>query len=128
MQAAQFEHVNITVHDCRKTAKRYCDLFGWKVRWEGEAMDGAGYTVHVGTKDRYLALYTPGDPLAENAPRYTVHAALNHIGIVVDDLNEMESRLNALGIKATAHHDYEPGKRFYFMDEDGIEIEVVSYQ
>jgi hypothetical protein len=24
-------------------------------------------------------------------------------------------------------HDYEPGKRFYFREENGIEFEVVSY-
>ncbi|MFT4811430.1 MAG: hypothetical protein ACI9LX_004807 [Paraglaciecola sp.] len=26
------------------------------------------------------------------------------------------------------HGDYEPGRRFYFNLEEGIEIEVVSYQ
>ena len=26
------------------------------------------------------------------------------------------------------HDDYEPGRRFYFFDWDGIEFEVVSYQ
>ena len=26
-----------------------------------------------------------------------------------------------------SHQDYEPGRRFYFEDENGIEIEVISY-
>jgi glyoxylase I family protein len=25
------------------------------------------------------------------------------------------------------HDDYEPGRRFYYNDEDGIEFEVVNY-
>jgi hypothetical protein len=26
-----------------------------------------------------------------------------------------------------SHDDYDPGRRFYFLDPDGIEYEVVSY-
>ncbi len=31
------------------------------------------------------------------------------------------------GSQTHSHADYEPGRRFYFHDEDGIEFEVVSY-
>ena len=31
------------------------------------------------------------------------------------------------GFEPHSHGDYEPGKRFYFDDENGIEFEVVSY-
>ena len=31
------------------------------------------------------------------------------------------------GFKPINHADYEPGRRFYFHDHDGIEYEVVSY-
>ena len=26
------------------------------------------------------------------------------------------------------HGDYDPGRRFYFLDPDGIEYEVISYR
>ena len=33
----------------------------------------------------------------------------------------------AAGLTPFSHADYEPGRRFYFLDPDGIEYEVVSY-
>ena len=32
------------------------------------------------------------------------------------------------GLETFNHGDYEPGRRFYFFDWDGIEFEVVSYE
>ena len=52
------EHVNYTVSDPDGTAKILCELFGWKIRWQGAAISG-GHTVHVGEEESYLALYTP---------------------------------------------------------------------
>lgn len=58
---------------------------------------------------------------------YKTLAYVNHIGIVVPDLNETEQRVLALNYSTFNHGDYEPGKRFYFMAQENIEIEVVSY-
>jgi catechol 2,3-dioxygenase-like lactoylglutathione lyase family enzyme len=52
---------------------------------------------------------------------------LNHIGVQVDDLDATEARVIAAGLLPFSHADYEPGRRFYFLDPDGIEYEVVSY-
>jgi lactoylglutathione lyase len=46
---------------------------------------------------------------------------------VVDDLAAMRGRVSAAGYVPGVEHDYEPGKRFYFREENGIEFEVVSY-
>ena len=127
---AQLEHVNITVSDPQKTAKMLIDLFGWHIRWEGAAMAGAGYTVHVGTNDSYVAVYSGSDP-EQTVPKadasYQTRGGLNHIGVVVNDLDAVEGKVRALGLTPHSHADYEPGKRFYFHDPDGVEIEVVSY-
>jgi catechol 2,3-dioxygenase-like lactoylglutathione lyase family enzyme len=53
---------------------------------------------------------------------------LNHIGVEVDELDETEARVLAAGLTPFSHGDYEPGRRFYFLDPDGIEYEVVSYR
>lgn len=128
MTQAQVEHINVTVEDASRTAKRWCDLFGWKIRWEGSAMNGEGYTVHVGTDDTYIAVYSPkGDLEQPGRSTYFRIGGLNHIGLVVDDIGEMEKRIRDAGYKPHNHADYEPGKRFYFDDDDGIEIEIVSY-
>ena len=120
----QLEHANVTVRDPEKTAAMLCRLFDWHVRWEGPSLMG-GRTVHVGTDDSYLALYTPGDP-DEPVSRDRV-AGLQHLGIVVDDLDEIESRVRAEGIEPHTFMDYEPGRRFYFDDDNQLEFEVVSY-
>ena len=53
---------------------------------------------------------------------------LNHIGVEVDDLDAVEARVIAAGLLPFNHGDYDPGRRFYFLDPDGIEYEVVSYR
>jgi catechol 2,3-dioxygenase-like lactoylglutathione lyase family enzyme len=120
------EHTNYTVTNPDKTAKWMCDLFGWHVRWSGDAMAG-GRTVHVGTDTHYVALYTPGEPSKPKGDTYNTVGAMNHVAVTVDDIDAMEKAVIAQGFEPGNHGDYEPGKRFYFFDEDGIEYEVVSY-
>ena len=127
MAEAVLEHVNVTVSDPVKTANRLCSLFGWRIRWQGEAKFG-GITVHVGSDDSYIAVYTRGMPAAENADSYSTRGGLNHIGVVVDDLDAVEAKVRDAGYKPHSHADYEPGRRFYFHDDDDIEFEVVSYE
>lgn len=127
MAAGVLEHVNMTVKDPKATAALLCDLFGWHVRWQGSAIAG-GFTVHVGGDDSYVAVYS--GPRGEQGPaqdNYAQLGGLNHIGVVVDDLDAVEAQVVAAGLSAHSHADYEPGWRFYFHDGDGIEYEVVSY-
>lgn len=126
MPALRIEHVNVTVRDADRTAELLERIFGWQVRWSGPARDG-GRAVHVGSHDHYIALYTGAgetygpDDFAKGRP-------LNHIGVEVADLDAVEKKVAAAGLTPFAHGDYDPGRRFYFFDPDGIEYEVVSYQ
>ena len=122
MTAARLEHANITVSDPDRSAALFAKLCGWHERWRGPSQLG-GWTIHVGTPEAYLAVYTNegrGGPFVKGAP-------LNHIGIEVDDLDAAEAVVVAHGLKPFNHADYEPGRRFYFFDWDGIEFEVVCY-
>ncbi|NNE74510.1 MAG: VOC family protein [Acidimicrobiales bacterium] len=118
--AAQLEHANITVTDPDRTAQMLCDLFDWHVRWSGRSMLG-GNTVHVGSDTDYIAVWAAEEP--SKAPK----GQLNHLGILVDDLDATEARVVAAGLEPYNHMEYEPGRRFYFDDPDGVEYEVVSY-
>jgi catechol 2,3-dioxygenase-like lactoylglutathione lyase family enzyme len=119
------EHVNITVSDLDRTADVLIRLFDWHIRWRGESALG-GHTIHVGNDRFYLAVYSP--ELAKTGPAgHRKGRPLNHIGIVVDDLDGVEQRVIAEGYETFSHGDYEPGRRFYFFDRDGIEYEIVSY-
>ena len=122
MAQGMLEHVNVTVGDPRRTAEMLERLFGWRIRWEGPAKLN-GRTVHVGTDDSYVALWSPpaGFRSGEEDSR------LNHIGVVVADLDAAERKVIAEGFTPQNYGDYEPGRRFYFNDSDGIEFEVVSY-
>ena len=126
MHVAQLEHINLTVGDSDKTASWLCRVFDWDVRWSGPSIHG-GYSVHVGGKNNYMALYSAVPPSKGVKVNYTEKNGLNHVGIVVDDLEQAESRIIKAGYAPYSHQDYEPGRRFYFRDEDGVEYEVISY-
>ncbi|MCF6233816.1 MAG: VOC family protein [Rhodobacteraceae bacterium] len=128
--ATRLEHANITVCDPKATAAMLCRLFGWHIRWQGKAKDN-GFTVHVGDTGSdtgsYLALYAPPGALSPGPSSYSTIGGMNHIGVQVDDLDMVEAQVKAAGFTPTNHGDYEPGRRFYFDDSDGIEYEVVEY-
>ncbi len=125
MVQAVIEHVNITVGNPERTAEMLNRLFGWTVRWTGPAAMG-GRTIHVGTDKQYVALYTDeGD--GGKAQPHSKGQPLNHIAIEVDNLDDVETRALACGLVPFSHGDYDPGRRFYLLDADGIEWEIVSY-
>lgn len=123
---AILEHVNITVTDPQKTAGMLCRVFDWHIRWEGPSLN-KGYTVHVGSEDSYLALYSPQKIEQSDLPRFERRGGLNHIALVVTDLDIVKTKIKAEGYTPRHHANYEPGRRFYFFDEDEVEYEVVSY-
>lgn len=126
MKVAYLEHINVTVGNADKTARLLCKIFDWNIRWSGPSIHN-GYSVHVGNKSHYLALYSKAQNRAHIRKNYTAPNGLNHVGIVVDDLDEAERRVMKAGYTPTSHQDYEPGHRFYFMGDDDIEYEVVCY-
>lgn len=123
---ALLEHANVTVSDGDATAAWMGDLFGWHIRWKGAAK-GTGQSIHVGTDTQYLALYTPGEGISDKPDSYHTCGGLNHIAVVVDDLDAVEKAVTDAGFPTSNHADYEPGRRFYFHDHDNIEYEVVQY-
>lgn len=122
MPKGQLEHANISVTDPERSARLLIDLNGWRERWRGPSQKH-GWTIHVGSGEQYVALYT-GDHVKGG---YAKGNPLNHLAFTLDDLDAAEKVVIAHGLQPFGHDDYEPGKRFYFFDWDGIEFEVVSY-
>lgn len=122
MPSGHLEHVNITVSDIERSAALLERLLGWRIRWRGPSQLG-GETIHVGAEADYIAVYTGGTPV----DRFAKGRPLNHVGLVVEDLAAAEAVVTEAGLTPFNHADYEPGRRFYFFDWDGIEFEVVSY-
>lgn len=121
------EHINMTVANIDRTIELYSALLGLRTRWSGLTSDGRR-AAHLGTDHQYLALFEaePGGP--ETAPQDYASVGLNHLGFVVDDLDAARERLESLGLNAHHEADYEPGRRVYFFDPDGIEVELVEYE
>ncbi len=91
MPGPRIEHVNVTVSDPDRAARLMESLFGWHVRWQGPARNG-GRTIHVGSDDHYIALYT-GHGVAYTADDFAKGRPLNHIGVEVDDLAGIEAKV-----------------------------------
>ena len=126
MTYAIIEHVNLTVSNIEQSAAMLVDLFGWHIRWRGPSALG-GDTIHVGNDTHYIAVYSPSESAREPLA-FEKSKPLNHVGILVADLEDVERKVIARGLTPYSHDDYEPGRRFYFFDPDGIEFEVISYE
>ena len=120
----RLEHVNLTVSNLDRSIDFYCRLLGLRVRWRGTLSSGlAG--AHVGDDDMYIALFQSREPGAVSSDYDGV--GLNHFGFVVDDLADCKGRLIEMGAPPHSEQDYDPGRRLYVMDPDGIELELVEY-
>ncbi|OYY65224.1 MULTISPECIES: VOC family protein [unclassified Sphingomonas] len=124
MTSAIIEHININVSNPERAAATAATLFGWAERWRGIGMDGR-LTIHVGSAAHYIAYHQRRD--TGPAGRFEKGVPFNHVGVQVDDLDAVEAGVVALGLTPFSQDDYEPGRRFYFFDDDGIEYEIVSY-
>ena len=124
MPQGTIEHVNLTVSDPDRSLRLFARLLGWKERWRGPSQLG-GRTIHVGSDKVYLALYT-NDGVKTG---FAKGRPLNHVGLSVGDIAAAEEVVRDLGLEPFNHGRYEPGPQsFYFLDWDGIEFEVVSYE
>ena len=124
----KLEHANITVTNVDQSLAFYSALFDFSVRWSGEVPGELQPTIramHIGNKDTYLALFEAEK--TGRAPLDYTGCGLNHIGFVVDDIEPYRQRLKELEVNIHFEPNYEPGKRIYFYDPDGVEIELVAY-
>ena len=125
MRNSYLEHTNLTVKDPDQLAALFVRLFDWKIRWSGDALDN-GRTIHVGNEDLYLALYTHDNVIDNRARNHLAINNINHLGIVVSDIDAVESKVKEEGYEPINHADYDPGRRFYFLI-DKLEIEIIAY-
>ncbi len=89
---AQLEHANLTVADPDATAAWMQRTFGWYIRWQGATESGLR-AIHVGTGASYIALFAPEGQGTPATGRYATIGAMNHLGVVVDDLDAVEARV-----------------------------------
>lgn len=118
------EHVNLTVSDLQRSIDFYCRLLDLHIRWHAEPT-AENQEAHIGDERTYLALFQAPEPGHADADYDRV--GINHFGLVVDDLDTYRRRLAELQVTPHYEPNYEPGRRLYFYDPDGIEVELVEY-
>ena len=119
------EHVNLSVRELERSIDFYRRALGLELRWRGKTAAGRP-AAHVGDEHCYLALFEaesqqPAPPIDYAA------AGFNHLAFVVDDLEASKACLADLEVQPHFEADYAPGRRLYFMDPDGIEVELIAY-
>lgn len=116
------EHVHLGVRNLAKTeAFLIAALPEFSRRGSGYA-EGYGNWVHIGGSDNYIALT---ESEVEPDSNY-----LRHIGLVVDDIDAVVSRLEAVGQSpsdASALDSHPFRRRVYYLDDNGIHWEFVQY-
>jgi hypothetical protein len=124
------EHANITVDNIADTKRFLMTAFPhFKVRG-GQKTDHGDWQkewIHLGTDEIYIALE---EVTLEPTGSRTRHEdpGINHIGIVVDDIDELATRLKDYQVGEMMVEGDGPGrKRFYVHDGAGCEWEFIQY-
>ena len=102
------------------------EVFDWPVRWQGPAL-GSGRSLHVGSEASSIALYCSNEATDAAPDSYRCLSELNHIGVVVDDLDLVEAQVRKAEFTPNSYADYASERWFYFKDHDEIEYDVVQY-
>lgn len=114
------DHVNLSVRDLEKSVDFYSRLLGLELKERGE--NGGTRWCILGAKDRFYVcffevtegVYRPKD----------IH--INHVGFVVDDMDEAVRRIHGLEIRLLFNDQlmqWPRSRSAYVVDPDGITIE-----
>ncbi|MEH6578613.1 MAG: VOC family protein [Amphritea sp.] len=125
----RIEHANITVPDI-DAAIKFLKIVAPDFEVRKDCTPAGSYRwVHIGNEDYYFALQQPHLD-AEPEERLTAYKnyGVNHIGLVVSELQSIESKLLESGYEqsiATPQEHFR--KRAYYFDEAGFEWELIEY-
>lgn len=123
---AYVEHANLTVRDLEGVVEFLTTaLPEFSVRGRGEGEDRLW--AHVGTTETYIALEQPTEPGSAERRPY-VDPGINHVGLVVEDAEQVRRRLTDAGYREGIRvPDHAARRRVYFFDPDGNEYEFIEY-
>lgn len=126
---AYLEHANVTVPDVDAAIEFLRALEPEFVVRQDKTPEGGYRWAHVGTDRFYIALQEPniGAEPSVRRPSY-VNYGVNHLGWVVENVEEVSRRLEQRGYKKGMPGEPHPyRKRAYYFDNAGFEWELVEY-
>ena len=124
--ASRIEHANITVRDLQAAVKFITTALP-EFHIRGQDTKQPSTWLHIGTDDTYIALtHSPGAERDKRTPYHDL--GVNHIGIVVDAVDAVVTRLQAAGYRQDSQpEDSRWRRRFYFLDDDHLQWEFIQY-
>jgi len=124
-QNIYLEHANITVNDLQEAIKFFQTAFPhFKIRGGGNEMRE---WVHLGDDDTYIAINQAEQNDLKIDKSYD-RIGINHLGFVVQDVEEIANNLLSNGYKRDYPKQVEQFRiRDYFADADGNQYEFVQY-
>ena len=119
-------HVVLVVRDLERSAKWYCDVFGFQVI--RDHVEAAGFEfISLLRPDSFAFLGLAKLQQGESPPFEDAGIGLQHYGYHVPDSNELEvwiEHLDTLGIEHSKIESEGFGSVVRFQDPDGIPLEV----
>ncbi len=124
-QGIYLEHANITVNDLQEAIRFFQTAFPhFKIRGSGTDMRE---WVHLGDDDTYIAINQAKQNDLKPDKNYDT-IGINHLGFVVNDVEEIANNLLNNGYKRDYPKQEERFRiRDYFADADGNQYEFVQY-
>ena len=125
----EFDHVNLTVVDIERATEFLTLAFpDFRVRGGGESDHGDRHDkwIHLGTDDLYVCLNETTE-VRKVARNGTEETGLNHVGFIVDDVDDLLHKYEALGLKCAPTDETPSRKRLYVTDHDALTWEFVEY-
>lgn len=119
------EHANITVNNLKLAIDFFKTAFPhFKIRGGGKE---TREWIHLGDDDTYLAL-NQATGLQKTLDKNYNRIGINHLGFVVNNVEEIAQRLLAKGYKRDYPKQIEKYRiRDYFADSEGNQYEFVEY-
>lgn len=125
----QFEHANLTVPNIDAAIAFLLNAApDFRIKAD-QSPEGKQRWVHIGNNTCYFALQEPHDSLTsiDNRKPYQ-NIAINHIGMIVENLDSIQNKLLSLGYEQNGDITQEKyGRRIYFYDKAHFEWELVEY-
>ena len=125
IQKIYLEHANITVSSLKEAIKFFQTAFPhFKIRGGGNDMRE---WIHLGDDDTYIAINQAKQNDLKVDKNYD-KIGINHLGFVVQDVDEIANNLLSNGYKRDYPKEVEKFRiRDYFADADGNQYEFVQY-
>jgi lactoylglutathione lyase len=121
----KFYHLGIKARDAEESLRFYCDVLGLR---KIETVSILGKNFYFVGNDTFQIEIEPGNPGDTQADASTM-TGLNHISLVVDDIQDLARSLTEKGVKPLFEPLQPRPDRWttFVKDPDGVLIQIIQY-